>query len=81
MKLWVVSLDLHHPDSDYPFLNKQLHDMKFARLQRHLWAGESDATPQRITTALLQTARQDDGIFVFAQDSIFDDYASHQPIK
>ena len=36
MKLWVVSLDLHHPDSDYPFLNKQLHDMKFARLQRHL---------------------------------------------
>ena len=79
MRTCVVSLDLHHPDSEYGLLNQTLRDMNFARLQRHLWAGESEATPLRIKTTLLSGVRPDDGIFVFAQESALDDYASHNP--
>jgi hypothetical protein len=79
MKVCVVSLDLHHPAGVYQLLNNELHRMNFERLQRHLWAGVSDSTPQRIKTTLMECVRPDDGIFVFAQEHSLDDYASHNP--
>jgi hypothetical protein len=81
MKIYVVSLDLRHPVQFYQPLYNQLEGLRFQRLQPTLWAGSCDASPEALKASVIGSLQPEDGVFVFSQESEFDDYASHNPVR